>query len=76
MTNEMKDKIIKKFWEFLEDWDWDTWTSTSSRDKEEMVPDVIMELGLDVDIDEVYDLFYEWSEGLDEEAFQYDEEDD
>lgn len=34
-----------------------------------MVPEVIMELGLDVDIDEVYDLFYDWSDGLDEESF-------
>ena len=69
MGIEIKYKIIDKFWEYIEGWDWDTLRSTSSGDREEMVPEIISELDLDVDEDEVYDLFYEWESGLSEQAF-------
>jgi hypothetical protein len=75
MSEEVKGKLIDLFWESIEDWTWGDWCSTSSKDKEEIVVDAIADLGLEVDIDEAYDLFYEWASGLDESSFDdyYDE---
>lgn len=69
MTNEQENIIIQMFWDSLDGWDWDTWNSTGSSDRESIVVDAINELGLTTDIDEVYDLFYDWSSGLTEESF-------
>jgi hypothetical protein len=69
MTNEQESIIIQMFYDSLDGWDWDTWNYTSSGDRESIVVDVITELGLTTDIDEVYDLFYDWSGGLTEESF-------
>ena len=70
VTAELDDKIVQMFWENLRGWTWDSWTSTSSSDRESIVVDVITELGITVDVDEVYDLFYDWSAGLTEESFE------
>jgi hypothetical protein len=69
MTTEQENIIIQMFWDGLKDWDWETWCSTSSGDRESIVVDVLSDLGITTDIDEVYDLFYDWSSGLDESSF-------
>lgn len=69
MTTNQESVIIEMFRASLASWDWDTWTSTSSSDREEIVAEVCAELGITADIDEVYDLFYDWSAGLTEEDF-------
>lgn len=69
MTMDQESKIIQMFQLSLESWDWDTWQSTSSSDREEIVVEVCADLGITADIDEVYDLFYDWSAGLTEEDF-------
>lgn len=70
MDNYTKSRLIDLFWEGIADTPWDVWCDTSSGDKERIVPDAIVELGIDVDIDEAYDLFWEWAEGLDEDSFR------
>lgn len=70
MDNFTKSKLIDLFWEGIADTPWDVWCDTSSGDKERIVPDAIVELGVDVDIDEAYDLFWEWADGLDEDSFR------
>lgn len=69
MTTNQENTIIQMFRDSLASWDWDTWTSTSVSDREEIVVEVCAELGITADIDEVYDLFYDWSAGLTEEDF-------
>lgn len=57
------------FWDNLKGWDWESWSSSSSSDKESIAVDVIAELGITADVDEVYALFYDWSAGLSKESF-------
>jgi len=66
----MREQIIDYFWEELESWDYDSWTSSSSSDKEDMVKGVILELEIPSELEEeVYELFYDWSDGIDEDSF-------
>jgi hypothetical protein len=70
INSDMREKIIDYFWEELESWDYDSWTSSSSSDKEDMVKGVILELELPSELEEeVYELFYDWSDGIDEDSF-------
>jgi hypothetical protein len=48
---------------------WDEWCSTSSSDWEGMCVGAILELDLTYCTDEVYDIFDEWYEGIDETYF-------
>ena len=70
MTQGQVDKVIQLFWKYLEGWDWESWSSSSSSDRESIVVDTAADLGISVDIDELYDLFYDWSAGLTEESFE------
>ena len=79
MTDKQTDKVLSMFYDEISDMSWEEWCGTSSSDKERIVPDVMFRLNdLTLDIDEVYDLFWEWVEGLDEECFKndFDEEDE
>jgi hypothetical protein len=77
LSDSVIEKLVDGFWNGIEGYSWDDWCSMSSKDKEEIVPDVILELGMEVDIDEVYDLFWEWAEGLDKESFgEYEDEEE
>lgn len=70
IKSDLRERIIDYFWEELESWDYDSWTSSSSSDKEDMVKGVILELELSSDLEgEVYELFYDWSDGIDEDSF-------
>lgn len=70
INSDMREKIIDYFWEELESWDYDSWISSSSSDKEDMVKGVILELELPSELEEeIYELFYDWSDGLDEDSF-------
>jgi hypothetical protein len=77
LTETQVEKIIDLFWEEITDVSWDVWCDTSSTDKERIVPDVLFRLkDPTIDINEVYDLFWDWVEGLEPEDFSEDEEDD
>lgn len=70
INSDMREEIIDYFWEELESWDYDSWTSSSSSDKEDMVKGVILELEIPSELEEeVYELFYDWSDGIDEDSF-------
>jgi hypothetical protein len=70
VDNYTKSRLIDLFYKGIAGTPWDVWCDTSSGDKERIVPDAIVELGIDVDIDAAYDLFWEWAEGLEEDNFE------
>lgn len=71
MLDEVKvEKIINMFWEEITDVTWDVWCDTSTTDKERIAVDVYAKLDdLTLDIDEVYEIFWDWANGLDESSF-------
>lgn len=71
MLNEnVVEKLVSKFWEKISNMSWDDWCSMSSKEKEEIVPEVFSELDdLTLDIEEVYEVFEDWESGLDESSF-------
>ena len=71
MLNEsMVEKLVSMFWDGVKDLSWDDWCSMSSKDKEEIVVDVISELDdITLDVDEVYECFWDWESGLEESSF-------
>lgn len=69
MNDELIDKLLTYFWDSISEMSWEEWKATSSSDWEGIVVGAILELGLTDYINEVYDLFYEWSDGLEEDSF-------
>ena len=69
MNEVTRDKLIDFFWESITDMQWDVWCDTSTTDKERIAVDAIVEFGLSEDVNEVYDLFWEWADGLEEDSF-------
>lgn len=72
MNEFTKSRLVDLFWEDLANWSWESWQSAGAEDKETIVTDAIIELGIDIDINDAYDLFWEWADGLDENAFRPD----
>ena len=69
MNDTVVDKILTYFWDKISDLSWEEWKETSSSDWEKIIVGTILEFGLFDYIDEVYDLFFEWSDGLTKESF-------
>ncbi len=67
----MTEQLIKLFQEYLLDWSWDEWQAAGSSDREEVVINALADLGpnMNIDVEEAYDLFYDWSAGLTEADF-------
>lgn len=77
LPEEVVEKLVDKFYEGITGMSWDVWCDTSSTDKERTVVNPILESGEfeDVDEDKIYELFWDWSEGLEEDNFDdYGEE--
>lgn len=75
MNDSTVEKLVDKFQEKISDMSWDDWCNLSSKDKEEIVSEVFAELDdITLDIKEVYELFWDWADGLEEDAF-YDFDD-
>lgn len=76
ITSETREKLTDYFWEELTGWDYDSWSSASSADKEDIVRGAIIDLELDTTIEEeeIYDLFWDWADGVDEDCFGEDED--
>lgn len=76
VPEEVVEKLVDKFYEGITGMSWDVWCDTSSTDKERIVVNPILESGEfdDVDEDKIYELFWDWSEGLEEDNFYNDEE--
>lgn len=81
LDEDLEEKIIDLFIDSLNGWSWDSWSSTGIRDLEEIVVDVCLELNIPKEErSKVYELFYDWAEGLSEDDFpedfdDYDDED-
>ena len=71
MLNESTvEKLVGLFWEGIKDYSWEDWCNMSSSDKEEIVKDVLVELDdLTLDVEEVYETFWDWESGLEESSF-------
>jgi hypothetical protein len=70
LSEGMVEKLVSKFWEKVSDMSWNDWCSMSSKDKEEIVGEIISELDdITLDIDEVYECFWDWESGLEESSF-------
>ncbi len=69
MNEELRDKLIKYFQESVSGMSWEDFKEMGSSDWEGIVVGAIIDLNLTSYIDEVYDLFWEWSEGLEEDSF-------
>ena len=65
----MEERLIEIFKEYLPAWSWEEWQAAGSSDREEIVINAIADLGPEVDIDEAYDIFYDWAAGLTEADF-------
>ena len=65
----MEINLINLFKEYLKGWSWEEWQAAGSSDKEEVAVNAIADLGPEIDIDEAYDLFYDWAAGLTEADF-------
>ena len=65
----MYDTLINLFQEYLVGWSWEEWQAAGSSDREEIVVNALADFGPDMDVDEAYDLFYDWAAGLAPEDF-------
>lgn len=68
----MQEQLIELFYEYLPAWTWEEWQAAGASDKEEIAINAIADLGPEVDIEEAYDLFYDWVAGLTEADFRSD----
>lgn len=58
------DELIALFQKYLQGWSWEEWQAAGASDREEIVVNTLADLGPDMDIEEAYDIFYDWSAGL------------
>lgn len=78
VSEEVTDQLVDKFYEGITGMSWDVWCDTSSGDKERIVVNPILESGEfdNVDEDKIYEIFWDWVEGLEEDDFYNDDEED
>ena len=65
----MEAQLIELFKEYLEDWSWEEWQAAGSSDREEVVVNAVADIGPEMDVEDAYDIFYDWSAGLTAEDF-------
>jgi hypothetical protein len=67
----MEERLIEIFNEYLPAWSWEEWQAAGSSDKEDIVINALADLGPDmpIEVDEAYDLFWDWAAGLTEADF-------
>lgn len=65
----MEARLINLFYKYLEGWSWEEWQAAGSSDREEVAVNAIADLGPEVDVEEAYDIFYDWAAGLTEADF-------
>ena len=82
LGEELGKKLIDLFWDGLSSWTWESWCDAGSVDKEEIVAEALSALPdvfrISASEERVYELFWEWASGLEEDAFEdeadYDED--
>lgn len=67
----MEERLIKIFKEYLPAWSWEEWQAAGASDKEAIVINALADLGPDmsIEVDEAYDIFWDWAAGLTEADF-------
>ena len=65
------ERICSRFSEELKNWSYESWTSSSLSEKETIVQSVMddFEFGMFME-EELYEVFYDWIEGIDETYFE------
>lgn len=63
----IEETLVAVFLDYLQDWTWEEWQATGASDREEIVVNALADLGPDIDVEEAYDIFYDWATGLTEE---------
>jgi hypothetical protein len=81
LTEEQYYFLIDSFNQCLDGFTWESWCDTGARDKEEFVALATKEsCNFDIDDETLYEIFWEWEEGLDKYCFsepeEYDDEED
>lgn len=60
-----------ELWNALTDWDWDSWNSAGSTDKEDVLHIALSNMkNPKYQEEDLYELFWQWAGGLDEECFE------
>lgn len=65
----LKGRLINLFQDALAGWTWEDWEAAGSSEKESIVAYATANIGQPVDTQIVYDLFWEWVNGLEPDAF-------
>ena len=65
----LEETLVEVFMSYLQDWSWEEWQAAGSSDREEVVVNALADLGPEVDVEEAYDIFYDWAAGLTKEDF-------
>ena len=67
----MEERLIEIFKEYLPAWSWEEWQAAGASDKEDIVINALADLGPDmpIEVDEAYDIFWDWAAGLTEADF-------
>jgi hypothetical protein len=67
----MEERLIELFREYLPAWSWEEWQAAGTSDKEDIVINALADLGpeMPIEVDEAYDIFYDWVAGLTEADF-------
>ena len=65
------ERICERFNKELENWSYESWISSSSSEREEIVQNVLddIEFGWVME-EELYEVFEDWSSGVDESYFE------
>ena len=75
MNTEIVEKLVGFFWDSIAGVSKEEWHTTSSADKERIAEEAVKELGLNMDLAEVYEIFWEWADGLESTDFEPSGED-
>ena len=67
----MEERLVELFRGYLPAWNWEEWQAAGASDKEDIVINALADLGPDmpIEVDEVYDIFWDWAAGLTEADF-------
>lgn len=74
MNETMRAELLDYFWDELTGWDYESWQSAGAKDKEDIVVGALADLGPTIDVEEAYELFWEWADSLTEDDFGPEED--
>ena len=69
MNTKTIEKLVGLFWEGLRDYTSDVWFDSSTKEKEELLWWAIGKMNEPIDKSEAIEIFWQWADGLEEDAF-------